>query len=35
MEHFNQERKDIVAEITEEALSLAEEQVQQGNLFYY
>ena len=33
MEHFNQERKDIVAEITEEALSLAEEQVQQGNLF--
>ena len=33
VEHFNQERKDIVAEITEEALSLAEEQVQQGNLF--
>lgn len=33
VEHFNQERKDIVAEITEEALELAEIQVQQGNLF--
>ena len=33
VEHFNQERKDIVSEITEEALALAEEQVQQGHLF--
>lgn len=33
VEFFNQERKDIVAQITEEALQIAEEQVQNGNKF--
>ncbi|MEJ7218367.1 single-stranded-DNA-specific exonuclease RecJ [Staphylococcus gallinarum] len=33
VEFFNQERKDIVAQITEEALQVAEEQVQNGNKF--
>ncbi|MEQ6029685.1 single-stranded-DNA-specific exonuclease RecJ [Staphylococcus saccharolyticus] len=33
VEHFNQERKDIVADITEEAMALAEAQVKQGQLF--
>ncbi|MDU0462755.1 single-stranded-DNA-specific exonuclease RecJ [Staphylococcus ureilyticus] len=33
VEFFNQERKDIVSQITEEALVMAEEQVQQGSKF--
>lgn len=33
VEFFNQERKDIVAQITEEALHLAESQVEKGNQF--
>ncbi|RIP34152.1 single-stranded-DNA-specific exonuclease RecJ [Staphylococcus gallinarum] len=33
VEFFNQERKDIVAQITEEALQLAEAQVQNGDKF--
>lgn len=33
VEFFNQERKDIVAKITEQALEMAETQVQQGNKF--
>lgn len=33
VEFFNQERKDIVAKITEEALVMAEQQVQQGAKF--
>ena len=33
VEHFNQERKDIVSKITDEALILAEEQIKQGHLF--
>ncbi|MEB6241666.1 single-stranded-DNA-specific exonuclease RecJ [Staphylococcus gallinarum] len=33
VEFFNQERKDIVAQITEEALQVAEEQVQNDNKF--
>lgn len=33
VEFFNQERKDIVAQITEEALIAAEEQVNQGSKF--
>ena len=33
VEHFNQERKDIVAQITEEALAMAENYVSQGHQF--
>ncbi|WP_213406271.1 single-stranded-DNA-specific exonuclease RecJ [Staphylococcus pasteuri] len=33
VEHFNQERKDIVASITEEALAMAEDYVKQGHQF--
>ncbi|MDT3923882.1 single-stranded-DNA-specific exonuclease RecJ [Staphylococcus saprophyticus] len=33
VEFFNQERKDIVAQITEEALAAAEDQVKQGTKF--
>lgn len=33
VEHFNRERKDIVASITEEAMAMADEQVKAGNLF--
>ncbi|MBO1199781.1 single-stranded-DNA-specific exonuclease RecJ [Staphylococcus simiae] len=33
VEHFNRERKDIVAAITEEAMAMAEKQVNDGNLF--
>lgn len=33
VEFFNQERKDIVAQITEEALAAAEDQVKQGSKF--
>ncbi|MBE5660782.1 single-stranded-DNA-specific exonuclease RecJ [Staphylococcus sp. SS21] len=33
VEHFNRERKDIVASITEEAMTMADEQVKAGNLF--
>ena len=33
VEHFNQERKDIVSKIIDEALILAEEQIKQGHLF--
>ncbi|EHJ08833.1 single-stranded-DNA-specific exonuclease RecJ [Staphylococcus simiae] len=33
VEHFNRERKDIVAAITEEAMAMAETQVNDGNLF--
>lgn len=33
VEHFNRERKDIVATITEEAMAMAETQVNNGNLF--
>ncbi|MCE0455092.1 single-stranded-DNA-specific exonuclease RecJ [Staphylococcus haemolyticus] len=33
VEHFNVERKEIVAQITEEALAIAEEKVNNGNQF--
>lgn len=33
VEHFNVERKEIVAQITEEALTIAEEKVNNGNQF--
>ncbi|MCE3021741.1 single-stranded-DNA-specific exonuclease RecJ [Staphylococcus pasteuri] len=33
VEHFNQERKDIVASITEEAFAMAEDYVKQGHQF--
>lgn len=33
VEHFNQERKDIVAHITEEALAIAKDYVSQGHQF--
>lgn len=33
VEHFNQERKDIVSEITDEAMIMAQEQVDAGNQF--
>lgn len=33
VEHFNQERKDIVVSITEEALAMAEDYVKQGHQF--
>ena len=35
VEHFNVERKEIVAQITDEALAIAEEKVNNGNQFYY
>ena len=34
VEHFNVERKEIVAQITDEALAI-EEKVNNGNQFYY
>lgn len=33
VEHFNRERKDIVATITEEAMAMAETKVKKGDLF--
>lgn len=33
VEHFNQERKDIVNQITEEAMTMAEQQVEEGYQF--
>lgn len=33
VEHFNRERKDIVATITEEAMAMAETKVKIGDLF--
>ena len=35
VEHFNRERKDIVATITEEAMAMAETKVKIGDLFYF
>ena len=35
VEDFNVERKEIVAQITDEALAIAEEKVNNGNQFYY
>ena len=35
VEHFNVERKEIVAQITDEALAILEEKVNNGNQFYY
>ena len=34
VEHFNVERKEIVAQITDEALAI-QEKVNNGNQFYY
>ncbi|MCP6565615.1 DHHA1 domain-containing protein, partial [Klebsiella pneumoniae] len=33
VEHFNQERKDIVQEIADEALEMAQAEVEAGNRF--
>ncbi|CAA4111057.1 Single-stranded-DNA-specific exonuclease recJ [Staphylococcus aureus] len=35
VEHFNRERKDIVATITEEAMAMAETKVKKGIYFYF
>ena len=35
VEAFNIERKDIVAQITEEALLMANEKVENGDKFYF
>lgn len=35
VEHFNRERKDIVATITEEAMAMAETKVKREIYFYF